>query len=153
MWWTVQIHEKSSPRRSESIQIRPSSTKSMPDCRQKLPESIFRWFGDAFWSPKWSGNLCNSMKINGKLRSRLHIRIYGDFSWFLARQTTFKSILFKALCKTQVSWKSLFFLSKIIVFHVPGYQKSHQNRVQNTFEKTGRLKIEFEVDFGSIFFV
>ena len=38
----TQINEKSSPRRSESMQIRPCSTKSMPDCRQKLPESIFR---------------------------------------------------------------------------------------------------------------
>ena len=56
---------------------------------------------------------------------------------------------FLQLClKTRISWKSLFFLSKINVFHVPGYQKSHQNRVQKTFEKTVVQKSNFEWIWG-----
>ena len=106
----TQINEKSSPGRSESMQIRPCSTKSMPDCRQKLPESIFRWFWGVFWSPKWSGNLRNSMQIHGKLRSRLHIQIYGEFSWFVARQTNLKSTLSAALLKKADFVKIIVFL-------------------------------------------
>ena len=48
----------------------------------------------------------------------------------------------------QISWKSLFFLSKINIFWVWSYQKSHQNRVQNTFEKKVVQKSNFEWIWG-----
>ena len=48
----------------------------------------------------------------------------------------------------QISWKSLFFLSKINVFWVWSYQKSHQNQAQNTFEKKVVQKSDFECIWG-----
>ena len=53
------------------------------------------------------------------------------------------------VCKCRFRENHCFFLSKINVFEVWSYQKSNQNRVQNTFEKKVIQKSNFEWIWGA----
>ena len=62
-------------------------------------------------------------------------KIMMIFWGFLVAKRLWNQCFWQLRLQMQISWKSLFFLSKINVFQVRTYQKSHQNRVRNTFEK------------------
>ena len=57
------ISEKSSPGQSESIQIRPCSTKSMTNRRESSKSQYLSDFGGAFWRSKRGENHQILMKI------------------------------------------------------------------------------------------
>ena len=82
IWNTTKIDPKSKKRRpgqSESIQIRPCSTKSMPNRYEKLQKWIFNWFWRCTLEVKmWR----KSPNLNENPNSISIARLHADFYQF-----------------------------------------------------------------------
>ena len=84
IWNTTEIDPKSkkrNPGHSESIQIRPCSTKSMPNRYEKLQKSIFKWFWRCTFEVKmWR----KSPNLNENPNSISIACLHADFYQFSA---------------------------------------------------------------------